>query len=413
MRTTRDAPDPPNSEELLSLLKAERARAEFHQRNLEALLSLSETISRASSLDEVFQSALTTAIEITCMKSGGIRLLDTKTHSFRLMAHQGMTPAMVRQLACIPADQGFPAEAAALKQPIVTNDLAADYRTRTTEAAPLGYCSLVCVPLLADGQVKGTMELADSQIHHWEGADLRWLANIGREIGAAVYVVELSERTRDFAVLQERERLARELHDGLAQTIGAIRLWAESAHFALDDGDQNSVRQALERIEGAANETYISLREEIFGLRDTVNRGEDLLPTLQEYLERFEKRWNIEARLVMAMPDEFSTAIAPNAEIQLLRIIQEALTNVRRHAQATQVTLMIEQRDHWIRASIKDNGRGFDPDACPNEHLGLRIMHERAASVGGQLSIETAPGRGTRVQIDIPRRIRLVVENGN
>lgn len=405
MSRTSDGTEHPSAD-LLSLLEAERARAEFHQRNLEALLSLSETISRAVSLDEVFQSALTTAIEITRMNSGGIRVLDLKAGCFRLMAHQGMTPLMVRELTCIPIDKGFPAEAAASKKPAFTANLPADSRIRTKQAAALGYQSLVCVPLLADGLVKGTMELADKKVRNWEEADLRWLASIGREIGAAVHVVELSERTRDFAVLQERERLSRELHDGLAQTIGAIRLWAETAQLALEDGDSPSAQQGIRRIEAAASEAYLDLREEILGLRNAVGLREGLLLTLQEYLTHFEQHWKISTSLNARTARGGSAAITPDAEIQLLRIIQEALTNVRRHAQATCVTLTIEEREGWLSASVEDNGCGFDPDACPTGHLGLRVMRERAASVGGNLSIVSFPGQGTCIQVDIPHRLR-------
>jgi signal transduction histidine kinase len=148
---------------------------------------------------------------------------------------------------------------------------------------------------------------------------------------------------------------------------------------------------------------YEEVRQSIFGLRTMVSRGLGLIPTLTEYLHEFSAQNGIGVELEVA--DGRPIHLSPASEVQLIRIIQEALTNVRKHAGAAHAWVRLHRQDPWVQVIIEDDGRGFDPAtlASPDRlHFGLQTMRERAEGLGGKLEIDTAPGRGTRIVATLP-----------
>jgi signal transduction histidine kinase len=215
------------------------------------------------------------------------------------------------------------------------------------------------------------------------------------------------------AVMHERARIAQEIHDGLSQLIGTLRVWAEQAQLALQDNDLREVQDALQKIEQSARDAYGGLREEILGLRDVLLPGRGIASVIREFLSRYQRQWGIETQLLV-QPNGSSgggnrsgagqLAISPAAEIQLLRIIQESLANVRRHANASRVVISLQAGAGSLRVEIRDNGQGFDLLEVPEDKFGLRIMRERAASVGGRVSVESQRGEGTLLVIELPNQ---------
>jgi signal transduction histidine kinase len=249
------------------------------------------------------------------------------------------------------------------------------------------------------------MELAVKRKHSWDEVELQWLELVGRSVGILIHHVRLTDRLKGVLVEEEHNRVAQEIHDGLAQLLGSLRLWAEDANLALEKGESAQVQIALKKIELTARDAYASLREEIIGLRNTIVPGEDLLPVLTEYLDRFQRQWGIETKLdVVRVPSVASRlSLTPASEIQLLRIIQEGLTNIRRHANAHRIRLRVDEGLEEIMVSIQDDGKGFDPENVTSEGFGLKIMSERAASVGGRITIYSKDGQGTTLEIILPR----------
>lgn len=378
----------------------------FRKRAFHALLSISEAIDEQPSVSQVFQRALDAVQEATGFDAIAMRIYERDGDCFRLVAQRGMSPAMVQELACIPADKGFQAEVARTKQPAVSANLAEDPRLGGSSPLEMGYRSLASVPLLADGELMGTMELASPETFAWTPEQVSWLSLVGRSVGVFLYHVQLTSHLRDLAVLKERSLIAQEIHDGLAQLVGSIYMWAEDAQLSLQEGDKHAVEKALNKIDHTARDAYAVLREEILGLRQKPQAGQGLMTHLAEILDRFRRQWGIDAQLTVAVGngDTPPASISPSAEIQLLRILQEALSNVRRHACANKVHLKMDQEDGWLVAHLEDDGRGFDPHRVSEDHLGLSIMRERAASVGGRLNLQSAPGQGTCVRIELPPR---------
>jgi nitrate/nitrite-specific signal transduction histidine kinase len=265
------------------------------------------------------------------------------------------------------------------------------------------------VPIVARGHLLGRLYLAekvaDGRVVPFEAADREVLELFATQAAVAIDNARLHSRLEALAVVAERERIARELHDNLAQVLGYIRMRAASARRALEGGDLSAVGRVLCEVDEAVAEAYADVREAILGLRSRVG-GERALPdALREYLERFRQQSGLEVEFE-ADPAAREVRLLPQAEVHLLRIIQEALTNVRKHARAGRVRVglgVLADGDRRLRVEVADDGCGFDPTAPPpGGHFGLAVMRERAELAGGRLEVYSAPGRGTRVLVEVP-----------
>jgi len=234
----------------------------------------------------------------------------------------------------------------------------------------------------------------------------RWSAQLealtrrraGRETSSASGMVRWRENIEAIAVARERERISQELHDGIAQLLGYLHLRVQSARRALMAGRLSEAALTLQQIEQLAETAYAEVREAVLGLR--LASVPDIETALQEYVEHFQARWHM--KVLWAIKDAQALELSPLVELQLLRVLQEALTNVRKHAKARQASVTLERDDGWMVMTIEDDGIGFDPEDIQQGCFGLRLMQERCESVGGSLHIESARGRGTQIKARLP-----------
>ena len=214
------------------------------------------------------------------------------------------------------------------------------------------------------------------------------LTGLATQAAIAIERVRLAEEVRSLAAVQERERLAREMHDGLAQELGLLHL---KLHGALDRvGDASAVTEALREMVDITRHAYEDLRQSIFGLRTFVSRG---LGRSRPYrvLHEFSRHNGIAVDLEVA---EGSFArLPPSSEIQMVRIIQEALSNVRKHAATDRASVRLQWDGAWIRVTIQDHGVGWDPLTVPDRlRFGLQGMRERAEGLEGVCRSTPCPG---------------------
>jgi nitrate/nitrite-specific signal transduction histidine kinase len=224
--------------------------------------------------------------------------------------------------------------------------------------------------------------------------DRTLLESLGTLAALALENLRLRAEVRWLGTIQERERLARELHDGLAQALGVVYAYSQRR---ADDG---SARRSLERIAEISSRAYEEVRQAIYGLRLT--RHADLAAALGEYLREFTKQTGLPVDL--RIEDPRATGLPMETEVQAVRIVQEALANVWRHAHATRATVHFALEGDEAVVSIEDNGVGFaiGPIGEGRRHFGLMTMRERAESVGGKLTITSDPGKGTRITARLP-----------
>jgi signal transduction histidine kinase len=207
---------------------------------------------------------------------------------------------------------------------------------------------------------------------------------------------EVSERL--LAEMRERNRLAQELHDTVAQALGYLNLKLSIAHTSLASQEVEAAKAHLQELKGIVGETYTDVREEIFYLRAKVLSDLSFMELLERYVDKYRRFYNLDIQLVQeAVPALFK--FQPEVTSQLIRTIQEALINIRKHARVTTAIIRLGQERGRIRIAVEDQGQGFDPVRIKEKpsSFGLQIMRERVESVGGVLEVDTAPGQGTRI----------------
>jgi PAS domain S-box-containing protein len=267
----------------------------------------------------------------------------------------------------------------------------------------------------AAAQIEMTLNL-DTAPRCYRVSSSRLADRRGSELGRVIVLHDITEvkqarerflqQQRALATLQERERVARELHDSLGQVLGYVKMQAQAARGLLAQNQPSKADDYLAQLVAVAQDAHADVREYILGAGTGVLADADFLSALTQYLRRFGENYGIAAEL-NAPPELSAGAFEPMVEAQLLRIIQEALTNVRKHARARSVRIGLSVYDSRVEAIVQDDGAGFDPEVletAEGQKFGLRFMRERAAEVGGSVEVHSAPGEGTQVVICVPLR---------
>lgn len=276
-----------------------------------------------------------------------------------------------------------------------------------------------CAGLILDLPVTGTKRIevrmgASSKIRYyrlecstlndWRGlvvGRLLLLQDITEQKQAQQQIVE---QQRALATLVERERLARELHDTVGQVLGYVSMQTQAIRKRAQDGDMLAVEAQLSRLAETTRAAHADVRESILSLHTGVNENWSLQEALQQYLDSFQENYGIQTDL--CLPDGIGDGwLEPEAKVQLLRVVQEATNNARKHGQASCVKVRFISQNGGIQVLITDDGRGFDPELIQEGepgHFGLRFMRERSESLGGRLYMESSLGEGTKVILEIP-----------
>jgi len=257
-------------------------------------------------------------------------------------------------------------------------------------------------PLVVGSSRVGELCVSGRTARQFSGRQRELLAGMADMAAIAINNARLLERERYVAVLEERERLAQEMHDSLAQVLGYLHLKAQATKRHLNGGELARADDELADMASLAHEAYLDVREAILGLRETVSPSRGIIGTLREYLLKFRRQAGITAEI--EVEGDLEPQFPPEAEVQLIRVIQEALTNIRKHARANEARIRIASGPTEIGISIEDKGRGFDTAILTDEmpRFGVRTMRERVERVGGRFQIESSPGHGTTVRIYLP-----------
>jgi signal transduction histidine kinase len=217
---------------------------------------------------------------------------------------------------------------------------------------------------------------------------------------------KILEQQQAVAMLQERESLARELHDSTGQVLGYVNLQVETIRKWLQEGNQEKADSLLIRLAEVAKEAHTDIRESILSLKAGSAQGWSFLPSLRQYLNDFQSHYGIRSELVIKDGLERG-CFKPDVEVQLLRVIQESMTNARKHSGAHIIRIVLERNEIWGHVTITDDGCGFDPGQLKQEndrHFGLVFMNERMKQIGGFMKIESQCGAGTVIKLEAPIR---------
>lgn len=381
------------------------AETRRNEKEATTLYEMGTQISASLELDQVLNTIADAARQVLAADIGVIGLADAEQQCISVKAFAG-TQSQSLSTLCVP----YRTDVTGLlnsNQPVIVEQFDSNMRTDDSLAEFIkaeGIVSFLAVPLWRGG-LRGLVGIMTRHARHFSTGEIHLLTRLAQQTTVTIENAQLYERVQFVTVLEERERIAREIHDGLAQLVGSMRVWAEEAEMSLEERDWKASRRAIKKVEEAAHDAYTSLREEMMGLRKTFVPSKDIFPVVAEYLSRFQREWGIETYLQVHRADNGngSLSLTPNIEIQLLRIIQEGLTNVRRHANARHILVDCNETPERLSIAIQDDGTGFVPGNIPEGHFGLRIMSERAASFGGQIQVHSELGHGTKLEIILPR----------
>jgi two-component system nitrate/nitrite sensor histidine kinase NarX len=270
---------------------------------------------------------------------------------------------------------------------------------RHCEAA--GYQTVVAIPMRTQQRTHGEVELFFYGERPIPEAERHLLEALVGQVASQLENLRLAARDREMAISEERNLLAQELHDSIAQSLAFLKIQVQLLRSALAKQRAEEVERTLGEIDAGVRESYADVRELLLHFRTRAGH-EDIEHALRTTLSKFELQSGLTARLVVSGQ---GVPLPPDEQIQVLHIVQEALSNVRKHAGARSVELRVLQSPQW-RFEVWDDGAGFDQtgDAADETHVGLHIMRERAARIGARLEIRSAAGQGTQVTLLLPPR---------
>ncbi len=364
--------------------------------------SISLAISQPVPFDDTVRVVLRDTIRLAGLQSGAVFLRYGDEPMLHLAAQHGLPDWVVGRLSEVKVGEGLAGWVAQEAKLLIVDDLATDPRPFVAGSIePVTF--YVGIPLKANGKLVGVMQLSSEERHELTPEQVALLDAAGHQLGCAFEDARLLCQVRSMAALEERLRLSRELHDSLVQVLGYLHLRSKVAQTVLASAKGSQVQGELEEIERVAARAYDDVRDSILGLRVTLSAEQDLMPVLQAYCREFSERHQIE---VVLQTDEWKqTVLSPEARIQVLRIIQEALTNSWKHGRPNHVRIVFQRLGDRAHILISDDGRGFDLSQVGGDGqrgLGLQTMRERADSVGGSLNVQSEPGHGTVIQMEIP-----------
>ncbi|RPJ48547.1 MAG: HAMP domain-containing protein [Betaproteobacteria bacterium] len=369
-------------------------------RELAALYEVARLLNEPAMPEELCRSFLRRMMALHGAAGGAVRLLDSGTRSLHLYAHEGLSAGFASEERCVDMGEclcGVAAQANRSEVDVldgIAPDVAVDCRVA-------GYRTVGIFPIRLKRELLGIFNLYFTMPHPISREDRQLLEALGQNLGVAIENQRLASRDRELAVYEERSLLARELHDSIAQALAFLNIQVQMLEDSLARDARGEIAEVLGRIREGVQESYDDVRELLTHFRARVKQEEDIGVALQKMLARFAAQ----AGLATEFADS-GTGVPLHAEsqLQVLHILQEALSNVRKHAGATRVALTLH-RDAVYRFTVSDDGRGFDAQAAPDAaeaHIGLRIMRERAQRIGGQIEVHSQPGAGTVVTFTLP-----------
>jgi signal transduction histidine kinase len=374
---------------------------EIRERNRR--LALLNTVAREASesldLEEVAAVVNRNVMAAMGASAGGVALISEEDGELRLVAESQLPLKMTRRDTLGPYDCEC-RKSMGIDQTIVV----ADSRENAACAGILANdlpATCVNAPIRSKGNTIGTLFVARPRSRPFDAREKALIAAVGSQVGPALHNAQLFSRTGAIAVLQERQRVAREVHDGLSQTLGYLSVQMGIVDRLMRNGEGDKAQAELDEMTQVTREAYEDLRRSIGDLRTPISSAAGLRRTLREYAERFSEQTGIPCHFEGHRGS--AALLSPSAEVQLFRIIQEALANVKKHAANSQAWLTIESNHQSVEVTVRDDGPGFDPAALSSGgRFGLQTMKERAESVGGRLVVESHPETGTRIRVTIP-----------
>jgi len=363
-------------------------------RELSALYEVTAVASEALDLDATLKRLLERSLEAMNAQMGAIHLLDEQQQTIRLAVHQGVPQQVIDEVKCMQQGAGFGDWIVQRREPLLVPDITKHPCMAQTAVSRMCPQAFLGVPMRAKGRVLGVLCAFREAQWPFNAEDVALLASIGDQVGVVVENARLRQQAEAAAVLEERGRLARDLHDSVTQSLYSVTLFAEAIRRFMADGNGRQTQDYLDQLSETAQQALKEVRLLVYELRPSLLQQEGLVGALQQRLNTVEKRANVQAQLV----EEGQIRLNKHVEVGLYHIAQEALNNSLKHAAASAVTVHIRGMQDRVELEVCDDGKGFDPATIgKGGGVGMASMRERIEKLGGSLQVISAPGQGTRI----------------
>ncbi len=382
---------------------SESAEDKLRRRNreLSILNTIVEALNRSVDLDEALEATLGQVAELLDLHTGWVWLLREGTGDSYLAATKDLPPALANNpirmegnCYCLDTYRADDMEGAANVNVVTCS------RLKSLVDGTDGLRYHASIPLYAGEEKLGVLNVASPDWRELSEGDLRLLHTVGDMLSIAVERARLFGKSARLGALEERNRLAREIHDTLAQGLTAVTLQLESADVLLEsEADVTKVQKTVQQALSLTRANLEEARRSVLDLRAAPLEGRSLEEALALLAKDQAERAGFEAHFEAVGTNR---PLLVRVEVSLYRIAQEALSNIVQHAQASHVTLHLSITTEAVTMSIEDDGQGFDPAETAKNRYGLIGMNERVSLLGGQLHIETDPGAGTRLVVTVP-----------
>ena len=397
--------------DLEAKVRDKTAGFELKNQRLAALYEVSARASEAANLEALAQGFVRQVRSITGADAAVVRWSDEGNERYVILAADGLPQAMAEAEQCLPAGSCFCGQTLPQTQTQTQTQTHAP-RTAKARVIPIapstnmflphchqaGYQTLIALPVQIHQRVLGELDLLfRAQLEL--SPDMRELLEaMVRHLASSMEGLRAAALEREAAVAEERSLLARELHDSIAQSLAFLKIQTQLLRDAVAKNNVAARERSMAELDVGVRECYADVRELLVHFR-TRTSAEDIEAALRTTLSKFEHQTGTATHLSM---QGHGLPLAPDVQIQVLHIVQEALSNVRKHASARSVQVRVFRHPHW-RIEVQDDGVGFDPAPTAEDslHVGLGIIHERAAGIGAAVSVQSVPGRGTTVSIDL------------
>ncbi len=371
------------------------------ERELVILNNIAQALNRSVNLDEALQTTLAQMAALLDLHTGWIWLRNERTHAFYLAAAQNLPPALADNPGrmegwcyCLESyEEGDLAGAANVN--VITCS-----RLKNLVQGTGGLRYHASIPLYAHGKELGVLNLASTDWRELSDDELRLLYTVGDLLSIAIERARLYAHSTEVGAVEERNRLAREIHDTLAQGLSAITLQLETADILLENGrEPERIQQAVQQALQLARTNLDEARRSMLDLRAAPLEGRTLAEAIAQLVQEVRTKEQITITF-HAVGTHRPLPVA--VEAGLYRVAQEALTNIDSHAQATRAKVELSVTPQSVQLTIQDDGCGFEPGGVTPNRYGLTGMNERVRLLGGHLQIESVPGAGTKVVVMAP-----------
>jgi signal transduction histidine kinase len=380
--------------------------AALTRRNVDmALLNdIASTLTSSLELDEILNKTLGLVMNYMKVEAGEIFLLEEDRNTLRMMLHRGQAAEAFWTRNMFTIGEGYPGIVAQTGRPLISGSLATDENFLRQAVVKAGFLQIVSIPLISGETVMGVMSLATRSKSPFEERNVQMLSAVGAWAGLAIENARLHANARRLAVLEERNRIGMDLHDGIIQSIYGIGLGLEGAKHLVDE-DSNEAKEKIDHAIKGLNQAIRDLRAYILDLRPRQLGNDGLMNGIKRLIAEY--RANTFSEVLYSPPDSEMKELTQAQALALFHICQEALANAAKHAKAKTVQISLWMTKERALLEIHDDGKGFDTDQMSIfiGH-GLANMQTRARSSGGDIDISSHPGEGTTILAWVPRGIK-------